>query len=91
MIKRANENIRAWKRSGAYDLGYVYGRYSEAKGRAWQYCENKRRELHGWELKVISFNTCIFTAGFAYYDIERNCTMFYYITPSYDIAVEMGE
>lgn len=49
----------------------------------------KKAELNGNGLKIISHNTSIFTAGFEYCDEKDGTAKFYYITPSYDCAVDI--
>lgn len=87
--RTARANITTWERSEAYDLGQVYGRYSTEKGRAWRYCQDLCRKHDGERLRVINHNTFKFTAGFQFADPETGVLRFMYITPSYDVAVDM--
>ena len=89
MERQARNHYEAWKRSEDYALDSVYGSYSVYKARAWRYCQEKQAELNGRGLKVISHNTNIFTAGFEYYDEKAQTVKFYYITPSYDCAIDI--
>ena len=89
MERQAREHYKAWKRSGDYALDSVYGSYSVNKARAWRHCQEKQTELNGYGLKVITHNTCIFTAGFEYYDEKAETLKFYYITPSYECAIDI--
>ena len=89
--RQAREHYNAWKRSDDYALESVYKRFSVYKARAWRYCQEKQAELNGYGLKVITHNTTIFTAGFEYYDEKAQTLKFYYITPSYDIAIDITE
>ena len=66
----------------------AYGRFSDRKRDAWEYCEKKCSSLAGVNLKVITYNDNVFTAGFEYRDTD-DTPMFMYITPSYDIAIYM--
>lgn len=78
-----------YKRSTATDLSDVYGRYSTAKARAWNYCKGLMRQHDGWELRVISHNGFMFTAGFLFTDAVTGVLMFMYITKTYDVPVEV--
>ena len=86
---QARNHYKEWKRSGDYTLDCVYGSYSAKKERAWRYCQRKTTELNGYELKAISHNRWMFTAGFEYYDEKAQTVKFYYITPSYECAVNI--
>lgn len=87
--RQARKRYNAWERSEDYALEFVYNSFSTRKARAWRYCQEKQAELNGYGLKVISHNTSIFTAGFEYYDEKTQTVKFYYITPSYDCAVDI--
>ena len=89
MERQAKNHYKEWKRSGDYALVSVYGSYSAKKARAWRYCQGKATELNGYELKAISHNPWVFTAGFEYYDEKTQTVKFYYITPSYECAVNI--
>lgn len=78
-----------YKRSNATDLSDVYGRYSTAKARAWNYCKDLMRQHEGWGLRIITHNGFMFTAGFEFTDPETGVLMFMYITKTYDEAVEV--
>lgn len=87
--KTAKAKYRDWYVSDALELSDVYGRYSDAKRNAWEYCKNLCEKYKGFNLKIVSHNINIFTAGFVYPDKTTGQEMFMYITPSYDIAVEV--
>lgn len=84
-IKSAYER---YQHSDIYSLYNAYGKPSEAKQAAWNYCINLCAKYNGFSLKVVSYNTCIFTAGFLFYQNDKLCYM--HITPNYDqfIVVE---
>ena len=86
---RAKANIKAWRNSDMYSLYHAYNDFSANKARAWRYCEELCKKHNGYGLKVISKNTFMFTAGFEFVDKENGNTKFMYITPNYDIAVDM--
>lgn len=85
--RNATSHIHQYNRSNATSLDSVYGRYSSAKARAWDYCLNLCEEKHGRNLKVISHNVSIFTAGFVFTDTVDGDERFMFITPSYDCEV----
>lgn len=85
--KKALANFPRWQNSCNYDLFDVYGSCSTAKRNAWRHCEDLCREFNGWGLKVVSFNTNMFTAGFVFEDPETGEVMYMHITPSYEAAV----
>lgn len=84
----ALKNYDAYKNSTAYELYDVYGRYSAAKAKAWDYCKELMYQFNGYGLKVIHANGYQFTAGFMFE--EDGKTMFMYISKSHDIAVEVA-
>lgn len=87
--RMAKASIASWKRSRDYSLYDAYGRFSSKKAAAWDYCEDLCNKHNGRGLKVVSHNTNIFTAGFEYEDPETGVLMFMFISPNYDVAVEM--
>ena len=89
MERQARKHYKAWECSGDYALDSVYGSYSANKARAWRHCQEKQAELNGYGLKVITYNTTIFTAGFEYYDEKTQTVKFYYIAPSYECAIDI--
>lgn len=89
--RRAKTKIPEYEKSYYTSLDDCYERYSHAKARAWNYCEELCKNHDGWGLRIISYNMSIFTAGFQFNDPETHVRMFMYITPSYDTAVEYPE
>ena len=80
-IRNYEDILYRYYRSGASELSDVYGRYSEAKRRAWKSCEALCDEIGGYDLRVVSYNSNIFTAGFRYRNM-RGDQCFCYITRS---------
>lgn len=79
-----------WKRyvnSKDYHLEDVYGRYSDAKRRAWDYCERLREKYKGVSMRILSYNTFTFTCAFAFEDSETGEVHLMYITPSQDTII----
>ena len=86
--KIASGNILQWERSRMSDLSDAYGRFSSAKYRAWRYCEQLCNSLNGKELKIVSHNSFIFTAGFIYSDKDTGVVKYMHITPSSNTSVD---
>lgn len=55
-----NDYARAWHR-GDCELWHVYGRCSEAKRRAFDYCIAIMNKVGGRGYYIASYNTCVFT------------------------------
>lgn len=62
--------------------------FSIAKEKAFDYCENLRREKGGYGLAIVSKNTFVFCAAFLYEDDATGETMLCYITPSHNYATK---
>lgn len=69
-------------------LSDAYGRYSEAKSKAYDYCIDLMKRFNSDDLRIIGHNTYMFSAGFTFdvldsetYEVKK---AFCYITPSYD-------
>lgn len=75
---------RRWQRSSDYELYHVYGRYSQAKANAWEYCVRLMEEYHGHGLRIIGHNSCFFSCGFEGVDPDTGEVMFMFITASKD-------
>ena len=82
MTKLMARNYEDYKNSNATELWDVYGTYSRAKVNAMARCNEIRYKMGGWGLKIVHFNTFVFTAGFEYSDSKTGVLMFAYITPS---------
>ena len=83
----ARGNINRYKASELYSLNHAYNRPSIRKENAWIYCVNLMIDKCGYGLKVLSYNTFMFTAAFLFRD-ENGVENMMYITPNYDIAIE---
>lgn len=84
----ARGNTNRYANSTDYSLYHAYARPSVAKQRAWAYCEELMNKYEGWGLKVLSYNTFMFTAAFLFEDKETGVIQMMYITPNYDVAVD---
>ena len=87
--REAKANIERWQQSVDYSLDDAYGSYSANKSRAWRHCESVRADHNGSNLKVVSHNTFMFTAGFQLVDQESGVVKYMHITPTYETAVDM--
>ena len=69
------------------ELYKAYDSASAAKWRAWEHCKETCYVLRGWGLRVITYNTYMFTAGFMFKEdgVEKFC----YITPTHEEIVEV--
>lgn len=72
----------SYKKSYCYDLYHCYGKYSISKEYAMKYCRELEEKYNGHSLKIISYNTSIFTVGFIGYIDGKEA--FFYITRDYD-------
>lgn len=79
----------ALKAHGRRDVREAYGRVSDAKVSAWDYCVGVCRENNGFGLTVVCANTYIFTAAFKYVDKASGEVCLCYITPSYNYSIEL--
>ena len=86
--RTARGNIARYQASDLYSLYYAYNKPSIRKINAWDYCANLMEKFGGFGLKIISYNTFMFTAAFVF-DDENGIEHMMYITPNYDIAIEI--
>ena len=89
MNARMENAYRNYNYSDMYELWDAYGRCSQSKRNAWDYCKGLMHKMNGYGLKVISANTFQFTAGFEYE--ENGKKMFMYITKASDTSAEIEE
>ncbi len=82
----AQKQIPLYLRSRAFRLSDVYADYSSKKAHAFNYCVELMHKYNGFDLKIVSYNTFMFTAGFLYHD-KNGDLMYMHITPSYDTSV----
>ena len=84
----ARDHYRQYLMSTKDSLAKAYGSWSVRKQAAWDHCREVCREMDGHGLKVITFNTDKFTAGFESVDGMGVC-QFTYMTPSFEITIEI--
>lgn len=77
--------------SNDYSLFDVYESVSRKKWEAWEHCEAVCKEHKGWNLKVLSYNSWQFTAGFKFENPETGAISLYIITKSREFAFEEDE
>jgi hypothetical protein len=87
--RQALSQYESYKRSSTTTLREVYGSYSSAKAKAYEYCRNLMAEKNGHGFRIISANGWMFTAGFMFEEDGKQ--MFMYITKSKNSAVEIKE
>lgn len=89
MRAREREAYRLYKASDNCSLRDVYGRFSEAKYKAWVGCRKLCRDKGGHNLRIITANGFQFTAGFEYE--EDGKPMFMYITKASNTECEIEQ
>lgn len=72
-----------------FRLSDVYGRYSDAKGRAYNYCMYICNELDGYNFRITSYNTQMFTVAFLF-DMPTGETALAVITPTHNYYCVYG-
>jgi len=84
MNKKMQANYRNYLRSSDTNLYDVYKSHSLAKSRAWEYCKNLCAEKNGRNLKIVTYNDMMFTAGFEFSDPETGELCYMHITKTRD-------
>ena len=84
MNKKMKSNYENYLRSNDYELEDVYKSYSVHKSRAWRYCEQLCMEYGGLDLKIVSHNCMMFTAGFIFPHPDTGELCYMHITKSGD-------
>lgn len=85
--RAAMNNITNYNYSTNYSIYDAYDKPSRKKVVAWDYCKKLCEKYNGSNLKVVSFNTFIFAAGFIFTDPETKKEMYMHITPTYNTPV----
>lgn len=88
--EKATYITRLYERSTATQLSDVYGRYSADKAIAFDHCRRLMYENDGRDLKILTHNSYIFTAGFEFVpkDTKTGEVCIMYITPSRNEVIE---
>ena len=90
MTKANKARLNNYNNATASALWQIYGRYSQQKANAFEYCKRLQYERHGYGLRVFNGNSFTFSAGFQYRDPETGKLMLMYITKDFDreIAID---
>jgi len=86
--QRARRILSAYLRSYDSVLDQVYGRCSQAKRNAYEYCRDREREFGSYDGVITGYNTCTFSYAFT-----GNCKgkkWLIYITVAGDYAIDYG-
>lgn len=84
--ERAQHVWRAYMSSNDATLDEVYGRYSNAKARAYEYCRDREREFSSYDGVITGHNTCTFSYAFTGYCEGKKWLI--YITKDHDYAID---
>ena len=79
--KNLEAQYERWCDSNYTTLREVYGRWSGEKERAYKACLEKCSDMNGWNFRIVSHNSWMFTVGWLYRN-EEGKNMFWYETPS---------
>lgn len=82
--KRMKDIYNNYQRATARTLYDVYDSFSQAKAKAFDYCQKLQADHNGKDGRIIGANGFKFSYGFTYKD-EQQKTHFVYITASNDL------
>lgn len=85
-IATANFNRYAINNKGLFE---TYNKPSVTKKAVWADLVNECKACGGEDLRVISHNCMMFTAGYLFPDPETGVVMFKYITRNWSVVIEM--
>ena len=88
-IRETKRNYPNYLKSSDTRLSDCYKSHSDRKRSAWAYCMELCYKLNGQNLRVVSHNMNIFTAGFIFKN-ETGQWCYMHITPTYDQSVVIG-
>lgn len=88
-IKNLDGEHKRYVFSDDVELRDVYGRYSDAKRKAYKRCRELFESVGGECFNIVSANTFQFTVGFEFEDRETGDRYFAYITRCYDYAMKL--
>ena len=86
--KNAQNALTAWKKSTLVNLTDAYKKPSAAKSHIWNTCRENMAACGGWGLRIISYNTFMFTCGFLFTDPETGVIKFKHFTPTYTTIID---
>lgn len=81
--KQIHDAYKRYRNSSATTLYDVYGSYSSAKARAYDYCKELMYKYNGERFRIIGANCMTFSAGFEFIDND-GVACFCWITKDYD-------
>ena len=84
--ERAQRILRAFLRSDEATLDEAYGRYSQAKANAYEYCRSREREFNSYDGVITGHNCMTFSYAFTGYCEGKKYLV--YITKDYDYAID---
>ena len=87
--KKMLQHYDDYNKSYLTDIYNAYGKPSFEKVRAWLYCQLCCENRDGYNLKIVSHNTWMFTAGFLYEGNDG--TYFVYIRPTGEQEIKLEE
>ena len=70
------------------NLTECYGRFSSAKGNADFWCRQRMVELGGYDYRICTFNSQMFTAGYRFK--ENGTEYLVYKTPTYTYKIRLS-
>lgn len=84
IARAAAERAYAFPRYTFHSLWDAYGKPSENKVRAWDYCKRLCAEMGGFDMVISSRNSMVFSVVFKFADNETGELCYAYITRDYD-------
>lgn len=90
MTKAQKSMLENYTSSNVRTLDEVYHNYSAGKARAYRECENRRRDLNGYDVRIPTHNQQVFTYAFRY--IKDNKVWLHYETACniHDFCISEG-
>lgn len=86
--KIAKANIYGYEKSTMFNITDAYKKPSKAKYSVWLDCAYDMIKNSGWGLKVISYNTFMFTCAYLFVEPETGVVKFKYFTPNHTTIVD---
>ena len=78
MNKRQTNIVKAYRRSTDRRLEDVYSTFSTAKRNAYEYCINDMVNNSGYDFRILSYNTFMFTCAYRYEDVNGRLHLVYH-------------
>ena len=86
---KARNFIKQYYIAPCRNIYHCYVRPSQNKIAAWGYCVTKCREMEGFNMKVLSFNSSYFTAAWCYTHPDTGVLMLHVETYANSYDMEM--